>query len=91
MIIILGVVIAMKDYVKRGVQGRWKSAVDDFGGQYDPAHINSDINYSTQGNSTSIIQVLNYADASGAGGQWTNRIDLSNTLETKTGFSQVGD
>ena len=46
-IIILGVFIAMKDYIKRGVQGRWKSATDDFGDQYDPQYVNSNINYST--------------------------------------------
>ncbi len=43
LIIILGVMIAMKDYVKRGIQGRWKSATDDFGDQYDPQSVNSNI------------------------------------------------
>ena len=41
LIIILGVMIAMKNYVKRGIQGLWKSAADDVGDQYDPQHINS--------------------------------------------------
>ena len=47
-IIILGVMITMKDYVKRGIQGRWKSSTDDFGEQYDPQFVNSDINFATQ-------------------------------------------
>ena len=56
-IIILGVMIAMKDYVKRGIQGRWKSATDDFGEQYDPQAVNSNIVYATQVNSDSIVSV----------------------------------
>jgi Flp pilus assembly pilin Flp len=93
-IIILGVMIAMKDYVKRGIQGRWKTATDDFGGQYDPEHLNSDINYSTQVNAVSIIQISNGTyDSQGTteNGQWTNRVDITNSLETKAGYTQVGN
>src|SRR5208282_2112768 len=93
-IIVLGVMIAMKDYVKRGIQGRWKSATDDFGTQYDPTSLNSDVNYGTQVNSVSYVSVTNgIGDIGGQtqAGQWTNRLDLSNSLETKTGFTQVGN
>ena len=94
-IIFLGVVIAMKDYVKRSVQGRWKSATDDFSDQYDPQHVNSVINYATQVNSVTVIQVTNGTLVPSVGqpewGQWTNRIDTSNSLETKSGSTQVGD
>ncbi len=89
-IIILGVVIAMKDYIKRGIQGRWKSATDDFGDQYDPQHVNSSIMYATQVNSESLATVVNGSD-SGEQGQWTSRQDLSNSLETKTGSTQIGN
>jgi len=91
LIIILGVLITMKDYVKRGIQGRWKSATDDFGGQYDPQYVNSNINFSTQANSISIVGVVNGQDSSGDQGQWTNRVDMSNSVETKNGFTQVGN
>ena len=94
-IIILGVMIAMKDYIKRGIQGRWKSATDDFGEQYDPQSVNSNIVYATQVNSDSIVTVTNggYSGNSSAleQGQWTNRLDLTNSVETKTGSTQVGD
>ena len=91
-IIILGVMIAMKDYIKRGIQGRWKAATDDFGDQYDPQHVNSNIVYATQINSQSIVMVVNGTDNStGEQGQWTNRVDLSNSLETKTGATQIGN
>ena len=90
-IIILGVLIAMKDYIKRGVQGRWKSATDSFGDQYDPQHVDSFINYSTQVNSISIAQVTNGDNNFGEQGQWTNRLDTSNSVETKTGFTMIGN
>jgi Flp pilus assembly pilin Flp len=95
MIVILGVVITMKDYVKRGVQGRWRAATDDFGDQYDPQTVNSNIVYATQVNSISTVSVANGnydTNASGVEqGQWTSRNDQSNSLETKTGFTQVGN
>jgi Flp pilus assembly pilin Flp len=93
-IIILGVMIAMKDYIKRGIQGRWKSAADDFGDQYDPQSVNSNIVYATQVNAQSIVTVLNGSNNSTGQleqGQWTNRVDASNSLETKTGSTQVGN
>ena len=93
LIIILGVMVAMKDYVKRGIQGRWKSATDDMADQYDPQAINANIVYSTLVNSESIVTVVN-GSSNGSGttepGQWTNRLDTSNSLETKKGYSQVG-
>jgi Flp pilus assembly pilin Flp len=89
LVVILGVLIAMKDYIKRGVQGRWKSATDDFGEQYDPQYINSNIVYSTQVNGASMIYVTN-GQNEGQQGMWTNRVDTSNVAETKTGYSQVG-
>ena len=89
-IIMMGVMLAMKDYVKRGIQGRWKSATDDLGDQYDPTWVNSNIDYSMQVNAISTVTVLNQT-VNGQMGQWTNREDTSNTLETKSGSSQVGD
>jgi Flp pilus assembly pilin Flp len=94
LIIILGVMIAMKDYIKRGVQGRWKSAADNFGDQYDPQQVNSNVMFATQVNSQSIVTVVNGSDDSTGQtvqGLWTNRIDMSNSTETKTGFTQVGN
>jgi len=96
LIILLGVMIAMKDYVKRGIQGRWRSSADEISDQYDPQAVNSEINYSTESNSISIVQVLNaqYVPTGATQpqeGQWTNRIDLSNSWETKSGFTQVGN
>ena len=90
MIIILGVMITMKDYIKRGFQGRWKSATDDFGDQYDPQYVNSNIMFGTQVNSVSTVTVINGEDSIGDHGQWTNRLDNSSSVETKTGSTQIG-
>ena len=93
-IIFLGVMITMKDDIKRHIQGRWHSAADDFGDQYDPQHVNSMTNYSTLINSDTVVQVINGSALIGSAmenGQWTNRVDTSNTLETTTGFTQVGN
>jgi hypothetical protein len=91
MIIILGVLIAMKDYIKRGFQGRWKSATDGFGDQYDPTAVNSNVTYATAGNSTSTVTVSNGTDAAGDMGQWTTRGDTASTVESKTASTQVGN
>ena len=91
LVVVIGVLVAMKDYIKRGFQGRLKSATDQFGDQYDPQYVNSNILYSTQGNSESIVTVASGSDASGTPGQWTNRVDISNSVESKTGYTQTGD
>jgi len=89
LIIILGVLVAMRDYIKRGFQGRWKSAADQFGDQYDPNAINSSINYSTQTNGQSVITTESGVYA-GVQGEWANQVDITNSVETKTGYTQVG-
>jgi Flp pilus assembly pilin Flp len=96
LIIILGVLVAMKDYVKRGIQGRWKSSADDIGDQYDPQSVNANITYATTVNSQSVVTAENGTSTTGGNGTtidgfWTNRVDYSNSVETKTGYSQVGN
>ena len=83
--IIIGVFIGVGVYFKRGVQGRWKQAIDGVGDQYDPQRTNSDVVESTQGRSQSMVTAYPVA-----GGVWTMREDSSNMVETKTGASRVG-
>jgi Flp pilus assembly pilin Flp len=90
LVIILGVLVTMKDYIKRGFSGRWKSATDDFGDQYDPQYVNSNIMYGTQVNSVSTVAVANDV-VNGVPGQWTTRVDTSTAEETKTGQTQIGN
>lgn len=36
--IIVGAIVVMQIYIKRGVQGRFREATDDVGEQFDPGH-----------------------------------------------------
>jgi len=85
MVIVIGAFIAMQLYVKRGIQGRWKSSIDDFGEQYDPRLTNSDVVYSMRGNSETQIQTIKVS-----GGYWTQRLDSSNMTSTTQGSTAVG-
>ncbi len=83
--IVIGAFIAAGAYVKRGLSGRWKQSVDDLGDQYDPRYSNADILYTTNVNSVTSITTIN-----AAGGFWSMRQDVSNSLDRKSGFSSVG-
>jgi hypothetical protein len=88
-IIILAVFLAMNQYIKRGFQGRMKASVDDFGDQYDPRLVNSLTTYSLESNSSSNVAIVP-ALLEGHPGYYTNRADVSNSIETKTGYTAVG-
>ncbi len=49
--VIVGGLLAMQVYVKRGMQGRLRSAADDIGGQYSPEKVYS--SFTTTSSSTS--------------------------------------
>ena len=36
LIVLMGAFIGIQNYMKRGVQGRWKASIDELGEQYDP-------------------------------------------------------
>ena len=84
-IILLGAFLAIQNYLKRGMQGRWKAVVDDMGDQYDPQRSNSYIRQGIVSNSETRIIAFN-----AAGGFWTSRVDLSNSVETRSGSISVG-
>jgi uncharacterized protein (UPF0333 family) len=78
-VIVIAALLTMQMYMKRGVQGRWKSAADELGEQYDP-------------NSTTINLVFNYDTTSSSEvvvrneGNWvTRRFDTTTSSEKKTG------
>lgn len=85
MIIVMGALLAISNYFKRGLQGRWKSALDDMGDQYDPRAADSSVRHTLiQSTNTSII-ALNQT-----GGFWTQRTDESVSTERKQGNVAVG-
>ena len=85
LMIVIGALIATQIYFKRGIQGRWKSASDELGDQYDPRTATGAITYSTFGNTST-----NLSEAPAPGGFHTTRVDFSNMVETKTGNMTVG-
>lgn len=85
LMIVIGVFIAMQFYVKRGLQGRWKSTLDDFGEQYDPRLTNANVVTRVLTNSGTQIQVI-----PDVGGYWTRRLDNSSSMTTVNGSTAVG-
>lgn len=85
LIIVMGVFIAMQYYVKRGLQGRWKATLDDFGEQYDPRLANANMVTRILTNSATEIQTI-----SDVAGYWTQRKDNSVSTTLVNGFQAVG-
>ncbi len=83
-IILLAVFLAVGIYFKRGVQGRWKSAIDEIGDQYDPLTADTNISYTLT--SETDTRLTTVEDTLGV---WTTRTDSTNSIESKSGFSQI--
>ena len=49
-VVIIGALLAVQTYIKRGVQGRLKSAADDIGDQFSPGNTNEIRHTSTLSN-----------------------------------------
>jgi hypothetical protein len=77
-IILIAVFLAMNSYIKRGIQGRWKTTVDDFGDQYDPNTINGVTNYILTSSANTVVRAVPEAT-----GIVTQRTDTTNTREDK--------
>lgn len=76
--LILAALLTMQIYVKRGIQGRWKSAVDDIGDQYDPRISNSVVNETLVTNSLTNIFVTGSGESAS-----TMRRDQVDSRETR--------
>lgn|SRR3990167_11034795 len=84
-IIVMGALLAISNYFKRGLQGRWKAALDDLGDQYDPRAANSSLRHTLVSSTNTSIFVINRD-----GGYWTMRTDESLSTERKQGTVSVG-
>lgn len=87
LIIVMGAFLAISNYIKRGLQGRWKAATDDLGDQYDPTVANTLIEYKLETTATTTIRSVPDTTLNG---QITRRDDVSTTVETKNGYISVG-
>lgn len=88
-VVIIAALLAMQVYIKRGMQGRWKEAVDQVGEQYDPK--------TTTGTVTHHMTLQAYTDVSaveqpfeGKTGYFSMRSDSQNMVETQTGTVTTG-
>ena len=83
--IVIGSFVAAGNYIKRGLQGRWKATVDDLGDQYDPRVASTSIRHTIVSNTETKIVTLPATD-----GFYTSRQDNSISVEKKTGSRTVG-
>ena len=84
-IIVIGSFIAIQSYMKRGIQGRWKSAVDDLGDQYDPRTAITNVRHTLLSTTNTTIDTVAVT-----GGVTTLRTDASSSVERKEGSTTVG-
>ncbi|MFH1684716.1 MAG: class III signal peptide-containing protein [Candidatus Micrarchaeota archaeon] len=85
MTVILAAFLSISNYFKRGLQGRWKSTVDELGEQYDPRTGNTMVVHRIISNTDTQIIALNTSE-----GWWTSRRDMTNVVETKSGYVSSG-
>ncbi len=81
LIVVLGALIFGGVYLKRGIQGRWKAAVDDLGDQYDPAYMDSRVMHVLKANTETTI----WAEPAADGGYWTMRKDKTDAIDSQFG------
>jgi len=84
-IIVLGALLTVQNYAKRGMQGRWKESADQLGDQYDPRTAVTNIVHRTFSSTNTTIVALNTD-----GGYWTKRTDDAILRDQKTGHTSVG-
>ncbi len=83
--IVLGALLGISLYFKRGLQGRWKAVIDDVGDQYDPRTADSTSVYRLLLNSETKITTVPVVN-----GFWTMRSDSTNSVESRTSNLEVG-
>ena len=84
-IVVLAVFLSAGNYLKRGIQGRWKSLTDDLGDQYDPRIACSFVEQHLISDSNTEISTIPSIN-----GYYTARRDYTNSVETKSGSVTIG-
>jgi len=82
-VVIIGALLTIQVYIKRGVQGRLKSSADDIGDQYSDGNTNS---IKTTVRNSSTEEVFNAGTSSSAitgGGELTNTTENSVIVNTQ--------
>lgn len=89
-VILIAVFLSIGHYFKRGLQGKWKAAVDDLGDQYNPrVSAGTEIETITSTQQTIVLTEEGTLE-NGEVGQFTTRTDIINSVEAKRGSINVG-
>ena len=81
-VVVIGALIAIQTYVKRGVQGKLKSSADDIGDQFSPGNTNAVTLESSHSHQRQLVGVT--ADGVKAQGVSQTIIDSADPETTKT-------
>ncbi|MBF0523285.1 MAG: hypothetical protein HQL24_09555 [Candidatus Omnitrophica bacterium] len=81
-IIIIGALLSIQTYIKRGIQGRLKSATDDIGDQYSPGNTNV-VSYTTTVSNTTESNVAGQASTNMRAPEVTTSNMTSKLLNTQ--------
>ena len=87
LVVVMGALLTISNYIKRGVQGRWRQSVDDVGAQYDPRAGNSLVRHTLISETNTEIRAEEDATR---GGTVTKRTDTSKSTDKKEGFMSTG-
>ena len=86
-IVLVAAFLAMQNYLRRGVQGKWKESLDGMGKQYDPTAVGH-TTYTMETNATTEISVANDL-GNQTGGYRTWRVDTTNSTENKDEYIKI--
>ena len=87
LIVIIGAFLGIQNYFKRGIQGKWKSVLDELGDQYDPRTANSKVFHTIVLDSQTNIFVTDLGNGTA---KFTRREDFSSSEERRTGNIAIG-
>ena len=84
-VVIIGALISLQVYIKRGVQGRLKSAADDIGDQYSDGNTN-ELRQTTRFSNTMETYNAGQASTNILGNELTNTTDNSIIINTQSEY-----
>ena len=84
---IVGALLTMQVYIKRGIQGKLRSAADDIGRQYDPGNTTGDITISLNSDITTEIK----STEDNGKLKTTTTVHYTSQEERRDGYEEVGE
>ncbi|MDP8213461.1 MAG: hypothetical protein P9X22_09295 [Candidatus Zapsychrus exili] len=88
-IVVIGVLLTMGVYFKRGIQGRWKASADGLGEQYDPRYTISNTVHTIESNTETSLFIVPVDPLNPNDTFATHRVDTTSATETRVGNTIV--